>query len=127
MDSLYTEIILDLYKHPLNKKPLADFNLSHQENNPVCGDQVELFFKFDDSGKLIDVGWQGAGCAISQVGASLLTDYIKDKTKTELKNLTTDEIKKLLDIELNATRLRCYLLGLMALQKALTKVSSRAE
>ncbi len=118
MDDLFQDTLLDLYRHPHNKKILENPSLTHQENNPVCGDQVELFLKFDGE-KLVDVGWQGTGCTISQVGTSLLTDFIKDKTKTELKNLTAAEVKKLLDIELNATRLRCYLLGLMALQKTL--------
>ncbi len=120
MDDLFQEALLDLYRNPHNKKILGEANLTHKENNPVCGDQVELFLKFDGE-KLVDVGWQGTWCTISQVGTSLLTDYIKNKTRTELENLSTDEVRNLLNIELNATRLRCYLLSLMALQKALKK------
>lgn len=118
MDNLFQEVIMDLYRHPHNKKIVENATLTHEENNPVCGDQVQLFLQFEGE-KLVDVGWQGVGCTISQVGTSLITDYIKNKTRDELQKLSADEIKKLLDIELNATRLRCYLLSFSALQKML--------
>ena len=114
---LYHEIILDLYKHPLNKTALADFDVQHKEHNPLCGDVVELFLKFDKN-KISQVGWQGDGCAISQASTSLLTDAIKGKTKTALKKITKDDVLEQLGLtNLNPTRLRCALLCLEALKK----------
>ena len=119
MDNLYSDILLDLYKHPLNKQTLTDADLQYKLNNPVCGDQVELFIKFDDNGKVNAVGWEGNGCTISQVGASLLTDHIKGKTEDELKQITADDVITMIGLTLNATRLRCALLSFHALQKSL--------
>ena len=119
MDNLYSDILLDLYKHPLNKQTLTEADLQYKLNNPVCGDQVELFIKFDENGTVNAVGWEGNGCTISQVGASLLTDHLKGKMKTELKQISADDVIKMIGLTLNATRLRCYLLSLTALQKAL--------
>ncbi|MSU75716.1 MAG: iron-sulfur cluster assembly scaffold protein [Candidatus Magasanikbacteria bacterium] len=120
MDDLYQQALLDLYKNPLNKKPLSDFTIRQEENNPLCGEQVELFVKFDEHDRVTDVGWESEGCSISQVGASLLTDYIKNKTREELKTITSDEVIKMTGLNLNPARLRCLLLCYTALQKILT-------
>jgi nitrogen fixation NifU-like protein len=120
-DDLYRETILELYRNPKNKKILDDFNAYQKEHNPLCGDEVELFLKFDTENKLRDIGFQGEGCAISQAGISLLTEYIKNKTKEELKTITGEQVLVMLGLKnLNPTRLRCALLGLKTLQKALT-------
>ena len=119
MNNLYSDILLDLYKHPLNKQTLTDADLQYKLNNPVCGDQVELFIKFDENGTVKAVGWEGNGCSISQVGASLLTDHLKGKTKNELKKITSNEVTQLINLNLNPTRLRCLLLTFEALQKSL--------
>lgn len=83
----------------------------------MCGDQIELTVNVGDGGKVIASGWDGTGCSVSQVGASLLTDYIKNKTLEELKNLTSDEVVQMTGLTMNPTRLRCLLLAFTALQK----------
>lgn len=116
-DPLYHELILDLNRHPLNKKELKDFDFHHRENNPLCGDTVEIFIKFDGN-KIAEISWQGEGCAISTASASLLTDYLKNENKSEIKKMNQTKILKLLGLrEINPTRLRCALLGLKALQQ----------
>lgn len=118
MDELYQEILLDLYKHPLNKKVLSEFDVRHQEHNPLCGDTVELFVKLNSSGVITDISWQGDGCAISQAATSLLTDYVKNKDTRATKEMTSDTIIEMLGLSnLNPTRLRCATLSLKALQK----------
>ncbi len=119
-NEVYKELILELNRHPLNKKKLSDFDVRHKETNPLCGDEIELFIKFDANDKVADVGFQGAGCAITQASASLLTDYIKGKSRAELKNITAETMTEMLGLpQLNPTRLRCLLLALKALQKSL--------
>ena len=120
-DEVYKELILELNRQPLNKKVLNDFDIHHKENNPLCGDEIELFIKFDADDKVADVGFQGAGCAIAQASTSLLTDYIKGKSRAELKNITAETMTEMLGLpNLNPTRLRCLLLSLKVLQKGLS-------
>ena len=92
MDLLYPELILDLYKHPLNQGALTNFDLHQIEKNASCGDLIELYVKFDKTGKVSDVGFKGDGCALSQAGASILTEQMKGKTKAELQKITKEEI-----------------------------------
>src|SRR5207245_10918702 len=40
-----------------------------------------------DGDVIKDIGFQGAGCAISKASASILTDSLKGKTKAEVKAL----------------------------------------
>ena len=42
LDSLYQEVILDHYKHPLNKGLSATYGAQVHHVNPSCGDEVTL-------------------------------------------------------------------------------------
>lgn len=116
LDPLYKEIILDLYRNPLNKKVVPEATHKHKEFNPSCGDEIEIMIQFDEEGNVIDVGHQGHGCAISQAAVSLLTEEIKNKKRLEVESMTEEEMLKLLPIEIVHTRLKCALLGYKTLQ-----------
>lgn len=119
IEGLYKEALLELYRHPLNKKVLVDFDVQHREFNPTCGDDISLQIKFDEMGKIKDIGHQGQGCAISQAVISLLTDEIKGKTTGQIAAIGETDIYKLLGFTVVYTRKKCALLGLTVLKKAL--------
>lgn len=116
LDPIYQEYILDLYRHPHNKGVLDHADAQAEEFNPSCGDKIALMIKFD-GGMVRDVAHDGQGCAISQAGVSLLTDYIKGKTKSELQQMTEEQAKELLGIPISHTRRKCAILGWLTLQK----------
>ena len=83
---LYQEVIIDHSKKPRNFRKPEDANRSAEGMNPLCGDQITLYLKL--SGDLIeDIGFQGAGCAISKASASLMTAALKNKTKAQAEAL----------------------------------------
>ena len=45
LEELYKEVILDHYKSPRNKRPLPEAELSCSRNNPLCGDQVTVYYR----------------------------------------------------------------------------------
>ncbi|MBM2826944.1 MAG: system NifU family Fe-S cluster assembly protein, partial [Dehalococcoidia bacterium] len=47
-----------------------------------CGDRVELYLVIEN-GAIVDVVFQGNGCAISQASASMMTDSVKGKSLDE--------------------------------------------
>lgn len=123
IDEIYREAILDLYRNPLNKHALIKPDIYHHENNPLCGDEVEIFIKFDAEDKVSEVGYQGDGCAISMASASLVTDEIKGMSKEQIMKMTREDVLGLLGLEnLNPTRQRCALLILKAVQKGVEEV-----
>lgn len=79
---LYQEVILDHYRNPRNFCEMECPTHSAKGNNPLCGDKLELYVKLDGD-KLEDISFKGAGCAISQASASLMTEQLKGRTVTE--------------------------------------------
>lgn len=119
LDPLYKEIILDLYRNPLNKKVLLDYDVKHKEFNPSCGDEIEIMIKLDEEGNILDIGHQGQGCAISQAAVSLLTEEIKNKKRLAIESFTEQDMLQLLPIQVSPNRLKCALLGFKTLQLCL--------
>ncbi len=119
IDLVYKEMILELYKSPLNKGTLADFDIKQQDFSTSCGDDITVYVKFDESGKVFAVSHDGHGCAISQAAASLLTDEIKCKKKEDVLALTADQMTAMLGVPISHTRMACALLALKTLQKGL--------
>ena len=118
MSNLYTEIILDLYKNPVNKGKIDNPTHEFFKNNPLCGDEIKIQLVINDN-IIKEVKFQGIGCAISQASASLLTDKIKNMDMEKVKNLNKDDVLEMLHIPISQPRLRCALLPLDALRGAL--------
>ena len=123
---IYKENIIDHYKKPHNKRQIEDPSCIEKGINPLCGDHLELFLKVENQ-KVVDVSFEGDGCAISQASISMLTDFVLGKDLTELKNLTEDEIYDLLGIPISHTRRKCALLSLNTLQKAIQKYENDTD
>lgn len=115
MDDYYRELIVDYYRNPRNKGAIADADISHEEHNPVCGDQIRIDLKVDD-GRVADVKFSGHGCAISQASVSMLTEVIRGKTLDEVKQISKEDILEMIGIPLGPVRLKCALLGLKVLK-----------
>jgi len=118
MDDLYREIIIDHYKNPLHKGRLDKSDFSFEDENPLCGDHIQIELKVDESQKVVEAKFDGHGCAISISAADLLIDSIIGKSIEDLKRLKNQDILDLLGIELSPVRLKCALLSLKVLKAA---------
>ena len=115
----YEELILEHWRNPRNKGSLENPDIDVVEANPLCGDVVRLQLSVKE-GTVKDVRFEGQGCAISQAAASLLTEMIKGKTVSELKEMKDEELLSALGGVIK-TRLSCALLPLRALRKGLSE------
>ena len=116
MDDLYREVIIEYYKNPSYRGHLDPHDIQFEDNNPLCGDQIEITLRTDESGKVSDARFDGHGCAISQASADLLVESIIGKPLEEVKQLNKDYILEMLGIELGPVRLKCALLSLKVLK-----------
>jgi nitrogen fixation protein NifU and related proteins len=122
MDDLYRDFILEHYREPHNFGTLEHPDAVHEGYNPLCGDRITLMLAIDDAGQtevISDVAFTGRGCAISQASASLLTDRVRGKALSEVARLGRADVLEELGIEISPARLKCALLSLDTLQKAL--------
>lgn len=116
---IYQDQILDHYKHPRNKGNLERATHQARESNPLCGDDITLLLQVEGSDRIKDIRFEGAGCAISQASASMLTERLKGKTLEEARSLGKEEILRMLGIPLSAVRMKCALLALQVLHEAI--------
>lgn len=91
------QIILEHYESPDNKveEPLSDY-LSFNNKSSSCIDNLTVYLKINDVGKIVDAKFSGIGCAISTSSTDIMCNLIKDKdTKSATKII--DEYFKMVD------------------------------
>ena len=136
---MYQEIILDHYRHPLGREQLDDFDVEVHHVNPTCGDEIDLRVKLKD-GRIVGLSHAGQGCSISQASASVMWDLTHAATVADALALQA-EFLELMQAQGKAigdedtlgdavaftgvaqfpARVKCALLGWMALKDALAK------
>ena len=80
---LYQEMILDHGRNPRNRGFPDGCNCSANGHNPLCGDRLTLKLKFEGD-RIVAIGFEGQGCAISTASVSTMTEVVKGKTKSEV-------------------------------------------
>jgi nitrogen fixation NifU-like protein len=83
MLDLYQEILLDHNRAPRNFGRLGDAARSAEGYNPLCGDKVTVYVDLGEDGRIQDISFEGAGCAISTASASLMTESVKGLAPAE--------------------------------------------
>ena len=116
MDDLYREVIIEHYKHPSYRGHLDPHDIQFEDNNPLCGDHIEITLQTAEDGTIKDARFDGHGCAISQASADLLIESIIGKPLEEVKKLNKRDILDMLGIDLGPVRLKCALLSLKVLK-----------
>ena len=86
LEDLYREVILDHYRNPRNRGHIDAPDATAQGVNPLCGDEINIDLTIRDE-VVTDVAIDGQGCSISQSSASMMSDAIKGKTRTEIEEL----------------------------------------
>ena len=67
--------------------------------NPLCGDALRVYVEMDGD-TVKDVSFKGSGCAISKASASMMTQAVKGKTKSDAETIF-DEFHKMVTGELD--------------------------
>ena len=118
MPTLYSDILLDHFRHPRNYGSLAAPDISNEQFNPLCGDRIRIELKLDQS-IVKEARFKGDACAISTAAASLLTELILGADVDELAALSDARLISALESDIQPARLQCALLPLQALREGL--------
>jgi nitrogen fixation protein NifU and related proteins len=124
MDDLYREVIIERYKSPLYRGNLDPHDISYMDENPLCGDHIQIDLRVNDQGIVTEAAFSGHGCAISQASSDLLLEHIIGKSLDEIKSLGKQDVLDLLGIELGPVRLKCALLPLKVLKAGVYGIGS---
>jgi len=116
MDDLYREQIIERYKSPQYRGHLDPHNIYFEDDNPLCGDHIEITIRVNEDEVVTEAAFDGHGCAISQASADLLIEAIHGKPLEEVKAMNKEDVLDLLGIELGPVRLKCALLSLKVLK-----------
>jgi len=116
MDDLYREVIIDHYKNPSFRGRLDPHDISFADDNPLCGDHIQIDLRVGSDGTITDARFDGHGCAISQASADLLLESIIGKPLEDVKSMGKQDILDMLGIDLGPVRLKCALLSLKVLK-----------
>ena len=131
---LYQQLILDHNQHPRNFGVLEGADLMARGNNPLCGDQLDLYVALEDD-SIKDIRFEGSGCAIFKSSTSIMTTVVKGKTRGEAMEIferfhrlaTTGEVDAaemgklaaLASVYKYPVRVKCALLAWRTLETAL--------
>jgi nitrogen fixation protein NifU and related proteins len=118
MPALYSDVLLDHFRHPRNYGSLVAPDVSYEEFNPLCGDRIRIELKLDQT-TIIEARFKGDGCAISTAAASLLTELINGAQLEAAAALTDDQLIARLESDIQPSRRQCALLPLEALRAGL--------
>lgn len=122
----FREKLIEHYHHPRNVGQVESPDFSAVEYNHSCGDQIQIEGRIEE-GVLVEVGFIGSGCILSQAVASMVTDSCKEKTVNQILALDREYVQNLIGMPLGPTRLRCALLSLYALQHGIREYIKEQE
>jgi len=133
--SFYNEILTEHNVRPEFKFDIKDATIELEGVNPSCGDDIVLKLKVEDD-VIVDGGFTGDGCAISQASADIMLGMVVGRKKDEALHLadtfvkmikgeaSDEEIEELeeagalKDISHMPARVKCAVLGWRTLKEA---------
>jgi|SRR4030095_767111 nitrogen fixation NifU-like protein len=124
MPALYSDILLDHFRHPRNYGSLVAPDISNEQFNPLCGDRVRIELKLKRS-IVTEARFKGDACAISTAAASLLTELVLGEDVEKLANIPDARLISALESNIKPARLQCALLPLQALREGLRNYRSQ--
>lgn len=116
----YAEQIMEHYHSPKNAGKIAKPTAKVSMNNSLCGDKIEVTVLINNN-ILKDFKFMSDGCAISVASASMLSEAIIGKKVQEILKMTIDDVYKVLGIKLGFNRVKCMMLPLDAVKRAIEK------
>ena len=115
--ALYSEKVMDHFRHPRNVGTIENADGIGEVGNPVCGDIMKIYLKIDDD-IITDVKFETFGCGSAIASSSMATELILGKPLSEALQLTNKAVTEALD-GLPAHKLHCSVLAEEAIKAAI--------
>jgi nitrogen fixation NifU-like protein len=109
--------VLEHFRHPKNRGPLAAATVSMAGANPLCGDRIRIELRVDD-GVITEARFTADACAISIATASVVTEGIRGRPVGELDRFDSAWVERALEGSPPPARSRCVTLVVDTLHRA---------
>jgi len=114
---MYTEKVMDHFRHPRNVGEIPDADGIGKVGNPVCGDLMWIYIKVKDN-KLEDVKFKTFGCGAAIATSSMITEMARGKTLDEALKISRQDVADALG-GLPAIKMHCSNLASDGLKAAI--------
>jgi nitrogen fixation NifU-like protein len=112
---------------------IKDADIQKQDINISCGDEIEMYVKLDTATKkekfdnqvIKEIKFNGKGCVICMASASILTEEVTYKKIKDVKEMNTDSLLELIQLQLTPARIKCAMLSLVTLKKGIMDYESK--
>ena len=116
--ALYSEKVMDHFRHPRNVGKLPGADGVGEVGNAKCGDIMRMYIQVDPETQVItDVKFNTFGCGSAIATSSMATEMIKGKTIDEALTLSNKAVVEALD-GLPANKIHCSVLAEQAVKAA---------
>jgi len=121
---LYSDVILDRFKHPRYLGELDVPDAAHEDVNPLCGDRIRVEVRLDSGAdaEIEAIRYRGDACAIALASADLLAEMVEGRPAREAERIDRAALLEALHAEIRPSRLRCVTLPLDVLRGVLARL-----
>ena len=88
---MYSAELLDHFQNPRNVGPLQAPDRSARQENPACGDTLELALRLENN-RIADIRFRAKGCVPSMACGSAITELVKGKTLEEARLVSREDL-----------------------------------
>ena len=122
--SLYSEKVIELFRHPKNVGSIEHADGIGQASNDKTV-YIELYIKVQDA-IITDAKFKTFGCGAAIAASSMVTELVTGKSLTEALTITDNTIFEALD-GLPAEKIHCSALAEKALKAAITDYRNKQD
>jgi nitrogen fixation NifU-like protein len=119
----YSPTLIDHFEHPRNAGPMPDADAEAYVVNPVCGDSLRLFLRFED-GRVVQASFLTSGCPASIATSSAATEMVTGLRLEEAEALTRDDYAEAVG-GLPKSKVHCSVLAASAVRQAIAEWRKR--
>jgi nitrogen fixation NifU-like protein len=121
----YIDKILDHYEKPRHQGAIPKADVIVTGSNPSCGDVITIYLNVGEGNLAEQIQFEGEGCTISQVAASILLDMVQGKPLAEVEAIDYNALIGEMGEEIILTRVGCATLSLSTLKDAIRQYRAR--
>ncbi len=119
----YRAVVLEHFRRPRNRGPLAGATVSEDGVNALCGDRIRIELRVHED-RIVEARFTADACALCIASASLLTEHVLHMRMADARAIDAAWISVALEGEPPRGSVKCAMLPLRTLHRAVARVEA---